>query len=256
MEHTDFIFDGQDSKDMGLKIIRLRGGMVESPYFSKTTTKKKQSISDYKPYFQGVSNETLSFKITVSPLDKKWTPVFKRKIGKWLSKKNYKEFQTYDDLSKYYYAICTDVGNLNTVDERGYIELTFETSSPYAYSPVHINNYNLLGNDTYTDIALENNSNIDDYFYPKIEFLLDPTETSFSIENLSDNNRLFEFTGLTGGETVSVDNDRKIIITDIAETYRLANFNKNWLRLLYGENVLRITGKVELQIKMQFPIVQ
>lgn len=257
MESTQFIFDNQESRDMGLSIVRMSGGMVESPFLSKSSIKEKKAIHNYKPYFQGVEKHNLEFNITVSPLENKWTPEFKRKIGKWLGQNSYKEFQTYDDLGKYYYAKCVNAANLNTVDERGYLELTFRTNSPYAYSPVHIVSYNLLSNPVEgTTINVVNESNIDDYFYPKIEFILDGTETDFSITNLSDNNRLFEFTELTGGETVSIDNYRQIILSDIPEEYRLKYFNKNWLRLLYGENSLLVKGKCELQIKMQFPIIQ
>jgi hypothetical protein len=103
-------------------------------------------------------------------------------------------------------------------------------------------------------LEIENIGNIKPYHYPEVEFLLQGDSTGITIQNLSDSGRIFEFTNLTMGENIYVDNDKQRIITSLSDTYRLDNFNKNWLRLVQGVNQLKITGKCTLQIRCQFPM--
>jgi len=256
LESTDFIFNNIESKNMGVYIVNLKSGMVESPFLPKSTISEKITKNNYKPYFQKITRAPLEFKITISPLAEKWTPTLKQNIGKWLSTDFYKEFQTYDDLNKYYYAICTDVSDLTTTDERGYIDLTFRTNSPYAYTERKSVITDLSTNTGTTNIIVDNKSNIGINYYPKIEMILEDTDTAFKIENLTNGSEQ-EFFGLYGGETISVDNHRKIIATDVVGAYRLSSdyFNGSWLELSEGENTLRITGKGYLEIETQYPII-
>ena len=80
--------------------------------------------------------------------------------------------------------------------------------------------------------------------------------TSFRMVNTSDSNREFELTGLTTAEVLSVDNALKVITTDEADTNRIADLtNKQWFRLVQGDNVINVYSVCSLQIVSQFPIM-
>lgn len=64
---------------------------------------------------------------------------------------------------------------------------------------------------------------------------------SFVIINNTDSGRRFGFTGLVANETIVVDND-KGIITSSGSSLRMANFNKNFFRLIQGVNNITISG--------------
>ena len=53
--------------------------------------------------------------------------------------------------------------------------------------------------------------------------------------------------GLRNTETITVDNELKIIESTIGGD-RLSHFNKNWLRLQHGVNMLQITFKGTMTI--------
>lgn len=100
-------------------------------------------------------------------------------------------------------------------------------------------------------ITINNLSGNNDYTYPTVKFTLSENETDFSIKNTSDNNRTFLFSGLSGGETISIDGDTKIITSSISVN-RLGNFNKNFLRLKRGANHLVCNGSISsLEITTQ-----
>jgi phage-related protein len=80
--------------------------------------------------------------------------------------------------------------------------------------------------------------------YPIIELKTTINNNSIRIINKSDNNRAFEFTGLQGGETLFVDNQKKIIRSSTGLN-RLSNFNKKFFRLHRGVNELQIIGTCE-----------
>lgn len=88
-------------------------------------------------------------------------------------------------------------------------------------------------------VTIQNKSDIvDDYTYPKVEF----SGGAVNIINATDDaNRAFAFTGIGAGETVTVDNELKIISSSTSAN-RLPDFNKNWLRLRRGNNTLVITS--------------
>ncbi len=256
IESQHFIFDGISSAEMGLSIIRLDTDFVESPYLANKSIIEEQIFRRNMPFFYGVEQSPLEFKLKLSLLDEEWTQKKRYEIARWLFHDTYKSFQTGDDLGKFYYVICVDQGNLYTVGKKGYVELTFRNNAPFAWAPPYIDHYNLSYNTTKEIIQIANKSNINEYYYPDVEFQLIGKSTGISLKNLSDCGRIFSFNGLQTGEIISIDNKNKYIISDNPLVYRFANFNKNWFRLVYGVNQIEVTGKCDLKIRMQFPIIQ
>ena len=76
-----------------------------------------------------------------------------------------------------------------------------------------------------------------------------------SIQNLSDNNRTFQFKALPGGNslTIYVDNKNQVI-TDSMDLNLYPYFNMKFMRLVKGDNLLKITGNAEVKFICEFPV--
>jgi phage-related protein len=251
----DAVFDDIYFSDMGLTVISDKSGAREVNFgFKQNIIEEK--VRD-RNYFYRVDEEALSFSITVLlDEDKEWSYEKRREIINWLFKKEYKIFRSLDFPNIAYYCIATGDAKITLASMlKGYFTINFRCDASHGWSyPVNTQFYDLSNNDTYTILEIENIGNIKPYHYPEVEFLLQGDSTGITIQNLSDSGRIFEFTNLTMGENIYVDNDKQRIITSLSDTYRLDNFNKNWLRLVQGANQLKITGKCTLQIRCQFPI--
>jgi len=256
LQSENFIFDGITSEEMGLYNVRMQSGLVETPFMGSKSTITTKVVGKDRPYFHGVNKDVIQFNLQFSLLDEEWTPEKTHEIARWLLHDTYKSFQSSDDLGKYYYVICIDGENLYKANNKGYVELTFESNAPFAFSPIYLNEYDLSSNTTTDTIQIENRSNINKYYYPTIEIELAGTTTNITLKNLSDGGREFSFTGLQSGETISVDNENKYIISDIPAVYRFSNFNKNWFRMVYGINQIEVTGECIITVRTQYPIIQ
>lgn len=68
---------------------------------------------------------------------------------------------------------------------------------------------------------------------------------------------------LTGGddsllkdETIYIDNENEYIETDLEDTYRYNEFNDNFLKLVRGKNILKISGKCKIKFRYYFRTIQ
>lgn len=249
---TGFTFNGVHSSDFDLIAVRMDDGLIEFP-FGVNREIIEEKINKKNPYFFGIDEKPLEFTIQLSKqgaIDYD----LRRKIVKWLFTDTYKPLMFDDREFIVYYAIA--IGEPTRMDnglEEGYITVKFRTSSAYGYSkPVTIRE---LVEGTKI-ITITNIGNVLNEYYPEVEFTLKGDNTNLIIQNVSDNGYEFTFNNLSVGETVYVDNAKKRIISDLPDTYRYDNFNENWLKLLYGRNILKITGDCEIQFRIQYPIAQ
>lgn len=268
MESEHFIFDGVKSSDMGLMSVRMSSNtFVETPFWGGADIKEELSHKKITPYFYGVQRKPIEFKIQCALMDsngdvKQWTPQDRSRIARWLIHDEYKEFQTVDDLGKRYFAICTNDVNLNLINTRGYIELSFKTNSPYAWSPIYVDKFDLSNNEATTIIELENKSNVVKEFNPLIEIELVNGETNIELKNLSNSGKAMRFEGLYSNEVISIDTQNKIIKSNLQGSNPFSKFNtgtynkRYWLDLVYGINQISVNGKCIIYTKMRFPIAQ
>lgn len=266
MESMHFIFDGVKSSDMGLYIVRVNhSGFTKAPYWGSTNIKEEKSAKRITPYFYGVDRNSIEFTVQLMLLDKEnvpkeWSPQERYMVAKWLIHDEYKEFQTSDDMGKRHYAMLVNAIDLNLINTRGYFEATFRTNSPFAFSGVYIENWDLSTNITTQIIELENRSNVLKYYNPKIEIKLVGETTSFQLKNLSNNGMVMKFENLTKGEIISIDCENRIIKSNLLGENPFSKFNKDtkryWCDLVFGVNQIEVTGQIILKTKMQYPIAQ
>lgn len=265
MRSEYFIYDGITSEDMGLYSIRLRSGMIPETYYAGGSIKEVSVPGRSSAYFQRFERSPLEFNITVSPLDGEWTPQLKAEVAEWLFKETYAPFQKGEDEGVIYYAICTKAGDLMTANGKGYVDLTFRCKDPYGFLLPTVQTLDLRDNSAGgTVIVIENQTNMEKYVYPQLEIEMELGENSFSIENISNGGETFELNFNQSptpappleNEVIYVDNGLRYIHSNKNQVNRYAIFNRTWLKLVRGENTIKIKGKCILRVRTQIPIIR
>lgn len=244
-----FLFNNVLSTDYGLYIIDFNGGGIKNNNGGDSTELITDTIYRRNtPFFYGTTQSgQLQFELTFGsfePLNK----IQVAKIQKWLfGKKDYSKLQILQcDLDNVYFNCfllnpqTTNIGNIDYA-----FTCTVQCDSPWAWE---FPKNSLFSSASFeSNVTFYNDSDNTDYMYPKNQFTLDGLTTSLKVINESDNNRVFEITGLLPNETITIDNDLQII-TSSTGLNRLGNFNKNWFRLVSGVNKLKITGGLSSSI--------
>ncbi len=251
---TGFWFDGQDSDDYGLHIIRFDRGFFPMPYISSQDIIEESVAGQHVDYFFGTKKQPYQFDITFSLLDKEFTLDEKNKIAKWLIKEEYKPFQIKlesdgegesDVKAKTYYVIATNQSDFMSAGNRkGYFTISFRSNAPWAYQgekplvrTIKESNLSTLVNGKF---VINNLSNVTRFYYPEIEFKIPNPDNINTIElkNKKIPDKIFELNiGNKGGsneERIYIDNEREKIISNNSDTTinRLGDFNKKWLCLV------------------------
>jgi phage-related protein len=171
----------------------------------------------------------------------------RRAIESWLLGHNtYKKLQIdQDDIANCYYNVIFTGASIKYVGNimRG-IVLSAECDAPWAWTFPKYLRYNFSGDQIKDfDFNFFNESDDNGYLYPITTFTLNSIGNSFQITNYSDDNRIFLLEGLQPNETITIDNCNKTI-TSSTGLYRLDAFNKNWLRLKKGNNLMHLTSGI------------
>ena len=262
MTNQEFIYNDIQSSEMNLSIIRLQSGFFSTPAYGGQEIIESEPGRRDNPYFYTTRKQPIEFEITFSPLDNEWTPDFRQEIFRWLVSDTYKKFQTTDDLGKIYYVIPINPGEIFTQGtDKGYITILFRSNAYHAWSPIYYSYYDLSENTTTTTIQAYNHSNIKQFYYPKLQITSKKAmgvQDEIRIHNLTYNTPDFIVQDLFLDEVVGFDNENKIIKSSLEHEgyYRLENFNKHWLKLVYGLNTLEITGQCFIEMKSQYPVIR
>lgn len=233
----EFSFDNINCSEYGLKLFTIGGsggGSVSGG--AEMTLYTDKPARGYKFNLLGVSEEEpLTFDLsfgTTQPMTRNEIS----KIQKWLfGHKTYKKLTIIqEDMTKVHYNCILTDSEIELFGNRPMlITCKVICDSPFAWEDEVTYSYNQ------TSITHDNTSDINDYTYPKIEFTA--TSSTVSIVNLSNQGRTTEFTNLTVGEIITLDNERQIL-TSSKGLKRLKNFNKNWFELVPNENIIRVVG--------------
>lgn len=165
-------------------------------------------------------------------------------INNWLIGHNhYKKLQILqEDMTSIFFNCIindfkiTSFGNLpyvfecNVICDRGW---ALENARTY--------NYNISQNPQ--RIAHNNTSHKNNITLPIIEFTTNNADATVSIINESNKRYETKFTGLSNGETISM-NGQTEIITSSMRLRRLNNFNNHWFELVPNQNIIVVSGDV------------
>lgn len=251
------MFDNVKLEDMGLIVVDVgTSGMKEIGFGVKRNIVEDTFGSNR--YFIRVDKEPLVIPITLAlKLEYKFDYEKRRDIVNLLFQDEYKILVSEDNPQICYYCIVEgESKRFDNYLNDGYVTLNFRCDAPHGWSyPVSTDEIDLSDNTTSTVITLDNLGNVDKYYLPEIEIELVGDATSVSLRNLSDEGREFKFMGLQHGETIYISNKNKRIKSSLGDdVYRLEKFNKQWLRLLQGQNHIEVIGKCIIRTRMQFLI--
>jgi len=257
----DFIFDGIESKSQGVYIVSTDSGETTEPFATGRQIIEQKITGNPKPYFHTLEEEPLEFQLTFYN-ENGWTKENRLDFARWMIKEYYADFYSYDDYDEYedefntvYKCIITDRperilhGNVTSL-----ITLNFRCDSPWAYTEQTDEVFDFSTNAGTPTFEIEALHNTNKKYYPIIEIELKSTTTAITLTNL-ETGVAFGFTGLTAGETIYIDNEKRQIISNTSN-YRLSNFNKNWMYLEYGENEISLSpigAKAIITFRTQYP---
>lgn len=251
------IFDGIPSENYNLMILSFEnsGELSETNAGAEVSTFETWIPRRPQPFHYGnYLNTPLEFDITLGAID----PIIgldRSRIGKWLlGRGTYLKLQICeDDIQNFYINVIFTATNKYVGNVQRGITLHAVANSPWWYEMPRTLSYNFTGNTIKNFTAdFYNDTDANVYMYPYVDFTLNSIGNSMSITNITDNNRVFSFTGISPYEHITVDCDKQII-TSSTGLYRMTNFNKQWLRFVPGLNKLHIISGIGiLKITYQF----
>lgn len=254
---SSFIFNGINSELYDLRIYDFSpSNPSTNPAGGEVSIYEKWLYKRETPYYYGrYYQNPLEFDFTVGSYS--YIDVATRNaIESWLTgQSTYLPLRiVQDDMSIIVYNIIITqsshvyIGNMNYA-----LTLHARCDRPWGlhYPPLLSINYS---SDTVSQtITYLNESSFSGYNKPTITFTMNSSGGSFSITNQSENNRVFSFTDLIAGEKITVDNDKGIISSSTG-LFRMENFNKNFLRLIQGKNILNLAGNIsQFTLSAVFP---
>lgn len=258
MGYIDFTFDGISARDMRIKSIRVEENIMTFPFVTSTNESSVRLMDSEETHLFKLKRDNLSIPLELMIVDENgdpriWTHKDIYNIADWLVKDHHKPLILGDKPHVIYYAYLADSDGLHHYANGGVLPVTFVTNSPYGWSIPEMLQFDCSSGGT--TINLINKSNVTKYHRPVIELLSLTEGQTIKITNITNSDDSMELTGLHANETISIDNEKELIYTDVPLAKLGDRFNYKWLKLRRGSNEIKIEGNCELRVRNQFSIV-
>ena len=255
-----FVFDGVPCETYDLMMYDV-GNQDEDIKLSSVSAIEDEVIAGkWRPYFYGTKpGEKLEFDITFG--------VNTRRIdnGKYLDRWELADVATWltghqeykwlyidspDSRMYGYRCIITDLKVTVYGSVPWAMTAHVTCDSPYAYLESKDITYNISGTRT---INIYNESSLNGFYYPQVSFIRS-SGSSFSVRNVSDNNKGPVITNIPGSVgLINIDNEHLVVSND-QDLNLYEGFNFQFLRLLRGRNTLTVTGNGRFTMTCEYPI--
>lgn len=155
-----FSYAGIVSEAYGIYNVNISDGMQEEPLAASREINAISIKGRDQPYFQNIKKDPLKFNVSFAFEDTYDTQKL-REITRWLTEqKYYQELYFTNDLGrnpeKIYYAIAVnDPILIHNSLKQGYVTMTFQCDSPYAYSPIMTSRLYKWDQVTYNDVIAD-----------------------------------------------------------------------------------------------------
>ena len=254
--NSTFSYNNISSDSMGVMLVREgnESNIIQKLSPDRTIYKDKPRYTD-KSFVYGSDKQPLSLTpLKIMKIDN--TPMTEEDridLMGWLCPDSQFHAFISDDFPDLEFWIqFTKSSFTNYFSNQGFYTLEAESYLPYALSSIPDITRDLITNTTSTIINVPNNSNIVPLYMPYMQFTM-AGDTTFKIINHSNNDSVFQFTGLNTNETICVNNETNEIISSIGGE-RISAFNLGFLKLVQGMNSLEVFGRCSLTFKMNFPM--
>ena len=251
-----FIFNGVHSDEMSVALVTF-----DSDVFSTYGLNFNSEISlsksgkDMSHFTSGDDNiDEIKLNIVLIDSDYKpmvWDDETTMYIMDWLTTDSFVEFISEDNIDLTYFLKTTKIVKNFTNKKEGYLEVTLQPFSNYAYTKYN-KKYTFNNPDHF---IINNPSNLKEMYKPVIEIKnLGDSSNVITIENETVGCEPFIIGNLNNNEVVKIDSLLGTVYNDKNENL-LMKCNRKWLKLAKGENVINVSGNVEIDIKCMFPII-
>lgn len=253
-EATYFIYNGVNSRDLGVSIVSNQRGLFNESITTKTGVELSKGNSELYS-IKKMQSEALSLEFSIFIEDWKNSRNV-REILNWLKPRGEFLPLSFDsNPNKQFYAMRHDDVSLTHNGAReGYMTLKFITDSPFVYSSeVEVLSYVSIGKQT---ILLNNEG--DERLYPIVKI----KQNSASRVPIRITNKrtgiTAQFNNINLNEVIDVDFLNKEIKSshEYLNIYRYKDFNKNWFFLEEsilgdGTNEILLEGNFSIELTLQ-----
>lgn len=250
-------FKGRSSKDFNLMVVdigkedtsTLDVGVSRSVSFMDNTISSPVSDISYKPKTIEFNLCKISDKNELMPI----TIEDEFQINQWLyGDDGFHPLFSEDNRDLIFYVMCIGTKKYLNGSREGYFTVTMQMDSTHCYAPIRHNNFYVKGEKT---VEIMCKQNVGQYHYPDVEFYLLNDTTDIKITNLTLNETM-EFKNIPKNSHVYCYNEglKQIQCMDDKSLNLRPNFNKSWLRLRYGKNIIKIEGTCDIDIITQYKI--
>ena len=258
---SEFIFNGLPCSEYGLMVYHFGSNGQEDVSFQNGEVVEDRIPGRYDALTYGlVQNQsleyTLVFGANMESIDANESidRYEVETIAAWLTGHNTRKWLTIiqDDMESFRYKCFISELKLITYGDMPWaFSCRVSCDSPFAYTIPEEYSYAVNGEDKF---ILFNRSSFNGFYRPKMEISMHGGN-SVSIQNLSDGNRTFTFRSLPGGKdlVIYVDNKNQVI-TNNMDLNLYPNFNMKFMRLVHGDNVLKIMGDATVKFICEFPV--
>ncbi len=243
---NSFTYNGISSDQYGLKFLQMDteankeiGGVLEYTTF-KNNKSPKQIVQEvtYNDVFEYevemISEHRLNGDIDV--------------IYKWLlNQPNYEKLFVENNDGYYYNCIFTNASYIEANGAEGWgiygIKATMKCDSTFMWKDMEVS----YDNAELKDVVSHNNiTDIREYTYPTLIIRVGEAGGDIIVQNISDNNRLTQFTGTSAGDTLTLSYFPAFVKSECNNNPQLVyeSFNKKFFRLLQGINKIGIVGDI------------
>lgn len=282
-QETYFTFDGISSDEFGVIAARTDNNMFSRTFATKREVNTEKVQHNPLPFDFGFNKETLQGNIMIAGKETKLDAHKLSKIASWLYKDEYKPLISNENPDIVFYVKFINEQELYLgSQDQGYITLSFVANAPWGWSrpyehtvdlrktgetEIVVNNignesdYNGLTVDIElpSDITLPNGNTVEfelSSLYTICNTRTTKSDDAFTITDYYIGDKKISKYSLIKGETLHIDMEQKKIESDNPNaSVRLVNCNKKWVKLLQGENTLKLTGNGIFTVRCQYPIV-
>lgn len=258
---TEFIFDGVPCSEFGLMVYHFGSSGQEDVNFQNGEIVEDRIPGRYDALTYGlVQNQsleyTLVFGANMESIDanRSIDRYEVETVAAWLTGYSTRKWLTIiqDDMESFRYKCFISELKLITYGDMPWaFSCRVSCDSPFAYSLPEEYSYTVNGEE---QVILFNRSSFNGFYRPAIEIAMHGG-SDVSIQNLSDGNRTFRFAGLPGGNSLVIYIDNKNqVITDNMDLNLYPYFNMKFMRLVRGDNILKIKGKATVKFICEFPV--
>lgn len=250
IEHN-FTFNGMYSRDLGVSIATFNDNDMfhDMGMEYSSDMEVENNLIEYSPYYKENPSEPSDIELDLvlyNPLTMEAIPINDNidELMDWLITDDFVPFITDDNPDIIYYFKVIKLQKILTFNGTGYLHVTFKPYSKYVYKREEYK------------ITVTNSSTLTIYnpsrqiYKPIIEITnLGNTSTINKINNM-------EIIGLNTNETVKIDNLTKLVM-DENNINKFNSCNRKWIELNpREENVLTLSGNMNIKIICEFPIIQ